>query len=188
MARVDGQEALKIDNSATEGLSGTSNSLAYRVHEIEKHLHNWESWFGLAASPTADHKADRVGSATDEPFQIDAGNDAWGSWVQLLGADDTPARTAMAYYDVHRIQFIAAERDETYFLQLGVGATGAAALSAGTYTEVVFKPASNLIDAGPVYVLMSRAAAGSLLWARCFCRDQNTATLDFYIGIHEYAG
>jgi hypothetical protein len=32
----------KIDNKATLGSLGTSNSLAYRVHEIERHLHSYE--------------------------------------------------------------------------------------------------------------------------------------------------
>ena len=39
----------KIDAVATSGLAGVSNSLAYRVHEIEKHFHNYERWFGKSA-------------------------------------------------------------------------------------------------------------------------------------------
>ena len=34
----------KLDSAATEGLEGVSNSIAYRVHEIEKQFHNYESW------------------------------------------------------------------------------------------------------------------------------------------------
>lgn len=39
-------ETDKIDSAATDGLEGTSNSLAYRVHEIEKHLHNRGRFWG----------------------------------------------------------------------------------------------------------------------------------------------
>ena len=35
-----------IDGDVTLGLAGTTNSLAYRVHEIEKHLHNSEVVYG----------------------------------------------------------------------------------------------------------------------------------------------
>ena len=35
---------------------------------------------------------------------------------------------------------------------------------------------------------IGRAPAGSLLWARCIAVGQNTGTLDFYLGLHEYVG
>ncbi len=178
----------KIDDLAVNGLSGVDDSLAYKVNEIEKHLHGYESWFGVAAVPTGTHLADRVGSGTDEPFQLDAGNDTWGAWVQLLGTDDTPARTGMLKYDPHQITVSNTERNATYFLQFGYGASGAAALAADTYTEVVFVPISNQVDSGPVQIMMNRADIDTLLWARTWCRDQNTATIDFYLGIHEYIG
>jgi len=52
----------KIDGAATDGLAGTSNSLAYRVHEIEQHFHSSASWFEAAGTPTATHFADRIGT------------------------------------------------------------------------------------------------------------------------------
>ncbi len=48
----------KIDNQAVDGLSGVSNSMAYKVHEIEKHFHNHERWFGKLGSQTATAWAD----------------------------------------------------------------------------------------------------------------------------------
>ena len=41
-----GNGSRKIDSLATDGLAGVSNSLAYRVHEIEKHFHSEEHWYG----------------------------------------------------------------------------------------------------------------------------------------------
>ena len=71
----------KLDDQAVNGLSGVEDSLAYKVHEIEKHLHNNEKWFGLAGTPAAEtHRADRI-TLLPEPFQVDVGNDTWGSWL-----------------------------------------------------------------------------------------------------------
>ena len=186
LAKLGASDA--IDGVTTLGLAGTSNSLAYRVHEIEKHFHSYERWFEAAAVPDGeDHVADAAGTGGGA-FQIDAGNDDWGSWVQILGADDTPAQTSMVKFDFHKLLITAAERNEIYVIQIGVGASGAAALSAEDYTEVVFKPINNQGDSGPVEVMMARAYSGSKVWARCICPGQNTATIDFMIGLHEYAG
>jgi len=178
----------KIDNEAVDGLAGVSNSLAYKVHEIEKHFHSAGSWFEAAGTPSATHFADRVGTVGGGgAFQIDAGNDTWGSWVQILGADDTPARADQLFFDPHEIVIADAERVATYFVQIGRGASGAAALAAGTYTELVYHAGTNRYT-GIVNVQTGRAPAGSLLWARCMCPSNNTGTMDFYMGIHEYIG
>ena len=42
----------KIDNQAVDGLLGVKDSLAYKIHEIEKHLHNREFWFGANTAPS----------------------------------------------------------------------------------------------------------------------------------------
>lgn len=183
MAYVKRSEIAKIDSLATDGLSGVSNSLAYRVAEIERHFHSYERWYELAATPDAEvHRADAAGTGASS-FQIDAGNATWGSWVQILGSDDTALK-----YDLHRLLFTATERDAVYVVQIGFGASGAAALSAGAYTEAVFLPSSNQIDNGPVDIQTRRQAAGTKAWARCICPGQNTATLDFKIGLHFYEG
>ena len=96
-----GQDLKKIDEQATDGLLGTSNSLAYRVHEIERHLHSGGRWFEAAAVPDGeDHVADRIGSGAGA-FEIDAGNDTWGDWTQILGADDTPTVAGKTHFDPH---------------------------------------------------------------------------------------
>lgn len=154
------------------------------VVKIERHLHSAGSWFEKAAAPSATDIGDRIGSGNGA-YRIDAGNNDWGAWVQVFGSDDTPARTGMTYFDPHEIVVSAAERSAVYFIQFTRGASGAAGYAAGLYTEVVLDMASK---AGGVVISMQtgRAPAGSLLWARCKCPGQDTATLDFYIGIHEY--
>jgi hypothetical protein len=103
--------------------------------------------------------------------------------VQVLGSSDTAQK-----YDLHRLLITATERNLVYVVQIGFGTSGAAALSAGTYTEAPFLPASNLVDSGPVDVQSRRQAAGTKAWARCICPGQNTATLDLMIGLHYYEG
>jgi hypothetical protein len=177
----------KIDDKATDGLLGTSDSLAYRVHEIERHLHSAGSWFGAAVTPSGEtHVADRIGT-TITAFQIDAGNETLGSWTQILGSDDTPARTGMAYYDPHEIVVEDTENASEYFIQFARGDDGSTGYAAGTYTEIVFN-ATVQKETGIIDVHTGRAPAGSKLWARCLSVGDNTGTFDFYLGIHEYEG
>ena len=122
----DAWDASKIDDAATLGLAGTYNSLAYRVHEIEKHFHSGASWFGAANTPTATRFADRIGTCT-APFQIDGGDSSgaptWGDWVQILGSGDTPARADQAYFDPHEMLISAAQEETAYMIQFGRGAS-----------------------------------------------------------------
>ena len=188
MQTLDGvTDTMKIDSAATDGLTGVSNSLAYRVHEIERHLHSGGRWFetAAAANPTT-HVADRIGDGAGA-FQIDAGNNTWGDWVQILGSSDTPTVAGKTHFDPHQFIVEAAEKAATYFIQMGRGASGAAALAAGTYTEFVYS-ATVQKDTSIIPIQTGRAPAGSLLWVRCVAPGENTATLDFYIGLHEYEG
>lgn len=182
-------ETDKIDGAATLGLAGTDNSLAYRVHEVERHFHSYESWFGVAAAPNGEiHVADRIGSGING-FVIDAGNLTWGSWVQILGSSDTPARGSNERYDLHRILVTAAERTTAvYFVQIAFGASGADAYTAGAYTEFTYYSPASVSRSAPTDFQTRRIAAGTKAWARCLCRGQNTGTLTFYFGLHGYEG
>jgi hypothetical protein len=176
---------LKFDDLATDGIdTAVVDSLAYRVAEIEKHLHNWERWYGLAASPSGEtHRADAIGAGI-AAFQIDAGNNTWGAWVQVVGSSD-----AAKIFDMHRIMVTAVERAATsHFVQVAIGETAAAALTAGTYSEFVYHPAAVTAEAIPIDIMMRRAAAGSKAWARVLASGANTGTMDFYIGLHYYDG
>lgn len=180
-------ETDKIDGVAVDGLAGVSNSLAYKVHEIERHFHSGARWFETAAVPDGeDHVADEIGTGGGA-FQMDAGNDTWGDWLQVLGADDTPTVEGKAYFDPHQFIVEDTERASTYFIQMTRGDSGAAGLAAGNYTEFVYA-ASVQKEAGIIQVQTGRAPAGSKVWARCMCPGQDTGTMDFYFGIHEYEG
>ncbi len=178
----------KIDSAVTLGLAGTNNSLAYRTHEIERHFHSYERWFETAAVANGEiHVADAIGGGSGA-FQVDANNAGWGTWVQILGSSDTPAITGDVKFDVHQITVTAAERNEVYFIQIAIGASGAAALAAGAYTEFVYEPLVANVSAAPSRIQMRRQDVGDKTWARCMCPGQDTATLDFFFGLHEYEG
>ena len=181
-----GSNSPKIDDETVTGLLGTNNSLAYKVHEIEKHLHNVERWMGLAASPSGEtHRAD---SDSMTPFRIDAGNDTWGAWVQICGSDDTPVTAGMVKLDVHRIVISDVENTKTLTkIQLAGGASGAAALAAGDYTEIMLMPEKDGKQ-DPIDVMMPRFIAGTKGWARCWVSGENTSWIDFFYGLHEYKG
>ena len=174
------------ETEATDGLSAVHDSQAYRLAEVERHFHGYERWYGVAGTPTASHLADRIDAAI-VPFTADGGNGIWGNWVQVFGSADTPA--GWVYFDAHRLQITAVERTAAvHFFQMGIGATSADILTAGTYTELVFHPQGNQGQRVPVDTMMRRAAAGSLIWVRVLAYGSDTGTVNFYLGLHGYEG
>jgi len=186
------QSNAKIDDLATLGMAGTYNSLAYRVHEIEKHLHNSEDWFGQHASPSGEVTiANDVTTGPLSPFQVDAGNNAWGAWVQILGSGDTPpaVRPTMVKFDLHKIQVVDSETNDVHcFIQIAYGATGAVALNAGDYTTIAYTTVANKATEVAVLFMIPRIAVGVKVWARIMALGEDTMTLDFYFGLHGYVG
>jgi hypothetical protein len=184
------EELYKLDLRETDGLTGVIDSLSYRVHEAERHLHSGGRWLELAAVPNLPtHAADRIGTTViaPNPFRIDAGNNAWGAWVQILGSTDTPVQVGRVFFDPHQIIVNDTERAAEYYIQIGRGASGADAIANGTYTEFLFN-ATVQKETGIIELQTGRAPSGSLLWARCLSPGQNTAWFDFFMGIHEYEG
>jgi len=176
----------KIDNAPTNGLLGVEDSLAYRTHEVERHLHHYDHFFGAAAIPSGTaHVADHL---TTTSFQADAGNTVFGSWLQILGSDDTPHVSGGAFYDVHEVFIESIERANiVYLVQIGFGESGAAALSADMVTELMYIAPANS-RSSPIEIASKRQAVGTKAWIRILADGQNTGTMDFFIGLHEYEG
>jgi len=165
--------------------------------ETEHHLHNYERWFEEAGTPSGEtHIAVGIGDSDgDGAFRISGGDSSatptWGSWVQVLGSSDTPVQAGKTFFDLHRIQIMAtADVAVVHYIQFAFGASGAAALAAGDYTEMVFFPPSILgsqgVTAGPMDMICERQAAGTKVWARLLAVGEATSWLDFFVGIHEY--
>lgn len=158
------------------------------VKEIERHLHNREKWFGLAGTPSGEtHRADRMAGGVS-PFQLVAGNNAFGSWVQIIGSDDTPVHSDMTKMDAHRVMVIDTNSINPFITQLIAGESSeiAALLAAEEFTEFPYISQSNLNDSGISEILTRRATSGVKVWARTCCIGGNGNTIDFYIGVHEY--
>ena len=159
---------------------------AAELEIIDVHAHHWEIRCGLAASPSGEtHRADEVGAGI-QAFVPDAGNATWGSWVQVLGSSDTPFRAGKTYFDLHQIAITAAERTAIYFIQIGCGTSGAQALTDKTYSSLIFNPGSVAGRSIAIPFGMPRCSSGTKVWIRTLCLGQNTATLNVYIGLHEY--
>jgi hypothetical protein len=186
---VDADPLTNIDRIESQGLTGTHDSLGYRVGELERHIHSNGRWFEPAVVPVGEtHVADRISENGGVGFQIDAGNDDWGAWLQVIGSEDTPVIAGCLKFDINRIFISAVERASIYYVQLGFGATGAAALVAEEYSEFVYKPATVQATETALVMQGRRHDVGTKAWARCMCPGQNTATLSFFIGVHEYEG
>jgi len=186
---ANGLLLVDFDGQECVGLDGTHDSICYRVTEIERHLHSNERWFGLAGIPDAEiHRADRIG-VTVTPFQMDAGNLTWGTWLQVLGSSDTPADDTNPYFDLHKIYIIGIEHATSiHFIQMGAGASGADALMSGNYSETVYTPQNNQSTEYPIDIQTRRYPAGTKFWIRVLSVGNATGTVDFFIGLHEYEG
>ena len=177
-------EINKLDSGLTLGLSGTSNSLAYRVHEIERHFHSCERWYGS--------DGDGTGSVTNNltEWQLTAGtSEAYGTEVAILGSNDVTATDfdiTPVKFDIHRI-FVSASSvsDKNYMIQLWGGATTFA--EATLLTEVPYRVSASVAESTPVEVQMTRQAVANKIWARVKC-ETDAATLDFTLGLHAYQG
>jgi len=174
-----------LEEVASTGLLGVVDSLAYKVAEIERHLHGWERRYGAAVTQSATHKMDSISDGNAVvPFRMDAGTSDWGEFVQIIGSGDTTLR-----HDLHNLAIVAAEgANKTWFIQMGYGATGAEMITDGTYSELVFTPQSVNGRPASLPIMQRRAPAGSLGWVRCLCRNTVTQWLDFYVGLHFYEG
>lgn len=182
------QPGRKIDNEPVDGISGVRNSLAYKVSIIESHLHCNERWFEAAATPSGEtHVADRICTGGGS-FQVDAGNNNWGAWLQILGSSDTPEVAGSAFYNLHRLVFLDHESNGVqHCIQIAFGDSGAAALAAGDFTEIVLLSGGGNSESPPVEIRSPRISSGTKAWIRIRVPGEDTSTLDFVFGIHEFS-
>lgn len=171
--------------------AGIGGDLGQRILDcveiLEAHHHSYERWFGAAAVANGEiHVADSI-LTVKVPFVVDAGNDDWGSWLQILGSSDTPAIAGNTKFDLHRFDFTAFETNNSvHGFQVASGASGAAALSAGTYSEFILRTGAGTTFIGPIDLLDKRSDVATKIWVRNWCHGVNTSTLSFFFGIHEY--
>ena len=153
--------------------------------EIEQHIHNHGRWFGKLGVQNATDWAEQAGLV---PFRAISGLGVFGADANdealVLGTDDTPAIAGMTRFDAHRILISAASNATNFILRLIHGSgTMAAAELAGSYSDVMVQEARK---GAPIDITQRRAYCGTdKVWLRAK-NATNNATVDFFIGIHEY--
>lgn len=185
----------KIDAEAVDGLAGESNSLAYKVHEIERHLHSSGRWFGCTAAGAG------PGLITSlAPFEItsDATALTYGTAVEILdGAEDFDIPYTPVNMDPHRIFIEGVTASGIYKIRIANSkwngtadtyANMAAAVTANQYTEFLLKVDSTRDDAISAPVQTGRMPVGSKLWAQVMHSASGAETVSFFIGCHGYEG
>jgi len=183
-------ETDKIDSAETDGLLGVHDSLSYRAEEIERHLHNLEKWFGIATIPDGEiHVADRMVGGI-QPFILEAGDDDFGDWIQILGSADTPVIGDQVKFDAHRFMVMSTNSTNPYIIQVvsGESADIDSKIAAEEFTEAAYISASNNNDSGISEIMARRTDSAKKVWARCACIGSNGSTISMYFGIHEYNG
>ncbi len=155
------------------------------VTEARNHHHNHERWFGKTAVQTA---TDWGTEASLTPYHAISGNGAFGTdandEAQVIGTADTPTQAGMARYDMHRIMVDAASNANPFVLRF-VGGTGtmADAEAAGQYTDIMVTDARK---GAPIPIIHELVTTGA---TKIWCRAKNAAndaSIDFFVGIHEY--
>ena len=173
----------KIDKQATDGLAGVHNSLAYRIHEIEKHFHSEEHWYGNDGDGTAS----TANNLTEWELTAGTGG-AYGTAIKLFSANDvnnsdfsfTPVK-----FDSRRIVVTqSSTNDVNYMIQLWDGDPTVAGIFV---TELPYRASGNATEADVIELQQSRQPVTGELWGRVKC-ETNSARLQFIIGVHAYPG
>lgn len=152
------------------------------VKEIETHFHSNECWFGKVAVPSAGVNEAEEYSLT--PFQVDSGNNDWGTAICVLGTGNTPCENGKTYLDLNQFLVTATERTGLHYIRFTWGESEAAGIAAEHSTTVPFFSTATLRNAS-VQIQGKRIPAGTKVWANVKCAS-NTGTVDFVFGIHEY--
>jgi hypothetical protein len=176
----DPNEIRKIDQAATSGLSGTVDSLAYRVNEIERHLHNANLCYGKAAG-------DNFLLDSIVTFQAVAGaGSAFGAEKLCHDGTVVGGGSATQKMDLGRVVITASSAGAgvVYELQFlyGTGLIGTAVVLSTFYYVV---PAAGAQKTSAVVFPCPRVACNNKIWAKTKC-GTDAATINFLFEVHVY--
>jgi hypothetical protein len=175
----------EIDDAAVAGLTGVNNSLAYKVHEIERHLHSNERWASKLAVPAGN----RVTETGMTPFVVASGAAAYGVAVQIMDTLDCEGLFPGAVnYDLHRLFIADVDHTTPYRIRVSYGVgTQPQAIAAGQYSEIVWRASNLTQDRAPILMQMRRVAAVTKCWIEVW-NATNLSGIDIFFGLHFYDG
>jgi len=182
-----------LQTTTDPGLLSTSDSLGYRVAEIERHFHSNERWLGKLPVQTPTQWGKRLPCFT--PYRAISGASTWGAdandEAQVLGTADTPVIAGNTRYDIHRIFVSDASDSGVYNIRLVYGTgTMADAIIAEQFSTMMMRmdAATGQIAHGPVTAQMRCGTGGATkVWVQV-ASASNNAWIDFFVGLHEYEG
>ena len=186
---------MRVPRSVSEynpGLLGTTNSVGYRVHEIERHFHGRERWFGKLGIQTATDWADNniatpyIAISGLNTYGVGAGDEAL-----VVGTADTPTMSGNIKYEIHQLLIVDSTSTTVWKLQIIYGSgTMAAAIAADQFSTTMVKidAAAGQTPNVAHQVQMPRCLCGTdQVWIRGWNATDN-ATISFFAGWHEYEG
>lgn len=181
--------ALATTEANIRGGDNTIETIYDETEIIDTHLHSREHWCGNSG----DQSGNNWGSDTLTAYRAISGNGVYGAdaddEAKVIGSADTPIITGMVYFDIHRITVIAISSDTVYEIRTvwGTG-TMAEAILADQFTEemiITSTDKANKFGGAPFETQIPRLAVGTKVWLQVRNTTDN-ATMDFFIGIHEY--
>ena len=164
--------------------SGISD-LQTSVDNIAGHQHSFERWMGISANQSGNDWCLIEGLA---PFQAISGSAAFGSdtsdEAKVIGTEDTPHILGRTNFDVHHILITAGSVATDCILRVIWGSgTMAEAISEGQFTNSMVQEAKKGL---PIEIHMPVLDAGiDKVWVQVKTATDN-ATIDFFVGVHEY--
>lgn len=176
----------KIDDLAVAGLEGVENSLAYKAHEIETHLHSRTRRWGAVAFPD---ETNAIAATVTVPFVAVSGNDDWGAAIPICGTADVPVPTGNVKFDAGYIFVTDTDHATPYKIRIIYGTgTSAAAIIAEQWSEEMFITAAGPFLSGTgVNFQMPRVDVGAKLWCSIW-NENNLSEAHLFWGAHGYPG
>jgi hypothetical protein len=118
----------KIDALAVNGLSGVADSLAYKVDEIEHHLHNSEQIYGSNSGfMTSDFLT---------KFTVVGGNNAYGTELHIYAGDTIASGSAVQKLDINSLYVIGVSAANKLSVVEFLSSTAGADIASVTLTDV----------------------------------------------------
>jgi len=110
-------ELLKLDKAAVGGLTGTANSIGYKLEEIERHFHNTGLKFGLTGTNMTETGL--------SPIVVLGGQQVWGTELMIYDGTTIEAGSSIKKFDFHQTHLVTVSvANRPTYIQFFSGSTG----------------------------------------------------------------